>query len=79
MSTNNVDDLSDVSAGQLADYVRVALRSGQAPYTPLNPVALRMNMHKTVEPGRLDARLADYYRVHDDRKEKVQSRRRRDD
>ena len=56
-------DLAAIPVGIMAGLVRVALNAGHEPWKPLDVAAMPALMPPAVEPGRLDARIAEFYRV----------------
>ena len=56
-------DLAAIPVGIMAGLVRVALNNGHEPWTPLDVAAMPALMPPAVEPGRLEARLSEFYRV----------------
>jgi hypothetical protein len=55
-------DLHNCSVGVMANIVRNAIKLGHAKYTPLNAATVTHSVAPHVEPGRLEARVIEYYR-----------------
>mmetsp|Transcript_5530 Transcript_5530/g.7791 ORF Transcript_5530/g.7791 Transcript_5530/m.7791 type:complete len:594 (+) Transcript_5530:154-1935(+) len=56
-------DLSSMQVGIMVNIVRSALRNGAKPYAPIELARLPPSKIQQIEPGRLDVRLSDYYRL----------------
>lgn len=54
-------DLLSVSVGSLANLAKTSRRLGHRPYRPLDMSVLAQSTTPYVEPGRLEARVADFY------------------
>ena len=54
--------LQQTSVGALANIVRNALKVGHAKYTPMDPSTMAQSIPPFVEPGRLEARVSQFYR-----------------
>lgn len=56
-------DLASVPVGVMAGLVKVALASGHPAWKPLDVLTMPTLMPPAVEPGRLEARVKEFYRV----------------
>ncbi|KAJ8598152.1 hypothetical protein CTAYLR_007363 [Chrysophaeum taylorii] len=68
-------DLATMPVGVMAGIVKVALASGHEPWKPLDVAALPALLPPAIEPGRLEARLNEFYRVlENDRAKRAEKR-----
>lgn len=58
-------DLQTVPVGSMANILKGALKGGHPRYTPVDANAISRSMPPTVEPGRLEARIAEFYKKYD--------------
>lgn len=54
-------DLSKIPVGNMANIVKAAKRAGHAPYTPIDVTQYASLVNPHVEPGRVEARVSEFY------------------
>ncbi|KAJ1449576.1 hypothetical protein M885DRAFT_535088 [Pelagophyceae sp. CCMP2097] len=71
-------DLATMPVGVMAGLVKIALTAGHEPWSPLDVSSMPTLMPAAIEPGRLEARVKEFYRVIEADRARREERRRED-